>query len=87
VKSALAVCSAASGLWRSLRALPALAKDRNTARSPSTAMLTAVLTGVPSRRYVVSATVRCVTKGASVIDIRSLQWVGSPPETGRPPSL
>ncbi|MGH2397338.1 MAG: hypothetical protein ACRDFW_10190, partial [bacterium] len=38
---------------------------RMNARSPSTARLTAVPTGVPSRRYVVSRIVLCRTKGFS----------------------
>ncbi len=54
-----------SGLFRMRFTFPALSQLRMKARSPSTAMLTGVLTGVPSRRNVVNRTVPCRAKGAN----------------------
>lgn len=52
-------------LFRIRFTFPAESQLRMNARSPSTTMLTGVLTGVPSRRKVVSRTVRCRAKGAN----------------------
>ena len=54
-----------SGLFRMRFTFPAVAQVRMNARSPSTAILTGVFTGVPSRRSVVSRTVRCRAKDAN----------------------
>jgi hypothetical protein len=54
-----------SGLFRMRFAFPAVSQVRMNARVPSTAMLTGVCTGVPSRRNVVSRTVPCRAKGAN----------------------
>src|SRR5207253_1571164 len=53
------------GLLRRRFTLPVLCGVRTKARPPSTAMLTAVPTGVPSRRYVVSRTALWRTNGPS----------------------
>jgi hypothetical protein len=55
-----------SGLRPMRLTIHAASKERVNARSPSTAMLTGVPTGVPSWRKLVSNTVRCVTKGSSI---------------------
>jgi hypothetical protein len=54
-----------SGVFRMRFTFPALSQLRMYARLPSTAMLTGVLTGVPSRRNVVNRTVPCRARGAN----------------------